>query len=366
MTPFKPAKPTLPAFDRSQMTPLPQATVEPAPLGTPTQMTPEMFREIRTGGTTAPTPQAPVVAPPSYNQQVVGQLNEQFATPTTAADQPDEVTRMRTEMDTYKTEMDSAFQKLQNLKTQTFNDEFEKRKLGAVKQKIVDKDSEIGEARRQRDEALNAVRGNRNMSSAMMRGEAKRIADFADANINNLINERNSIAQEYNSGLAEIEGEVSRATSDIETEYKHYADLMTRAQQQAADYQKMLREDLKRTQDQDNWERQLAQQLQIAQMRGSGGEGSPTRLTLVTDKFSGLPAGTFNPITGQYEPYQGDGGSANLPIEEKIRNRFSTNELQNMAKAAGYKSGGFMGIGGTGDVTSYLNAIKAGTVPSPI
>lgn len=307
-------------------------------------------------------------SPSAYSGEVTSQMKDEFGS-TEPEKETDEygIGKLRTDIDSYKTKMDESFQKLKQLQTQTFNDEYDKRNLESKKVGIKKIDDEIATLKNARDEDILKVRQNPNLSASQMSGDMKKLADFHNARINNLIEQRNSVAGEYNTELSEIDGIVGRAVKDAESEYGYYAGLLDQASGGLTSYQKALSDEMKDAQKQSNWERELAQALQIAQMRASDSGSGLQRLQLVTDKFSGLPSGVFNPYTGLYEPYEEDKGTAGTQsIEDRLRNRFSTSELEKMAKEAGYKTGGFLGMGKRGDVTAYINAIKSGLVSSPI
>lgn len=215
---------------------------------------------------------------------------------------------------TNKTKRDEAFQKLQGITTETFNSEYETRKLGEKKKRIETIDGNIASLRAARDKDLNEVSMNPNLSASQMTGDQKKQADFYNSQINNLINERNSVAGEYNSELDEIDRIVQNASTDARNEYSYFDSLFGEASGKIDSYNKTLREELASEQEQSNFEKQLAQALTIAQMRAddSGGGGSSDSWQLVYDDF-GNPLYWFNKKTREisYINAKDEGGNDN-------------------------------------------------------
>lgn len=216
------------------------------------------------------------------------------------------LTKYREDYDSYKTKRDDAFQSLKGITTDTFNSEYDSRKLEEKKQKIETLDGDIASLRAARDADLNEVRKNPNLSASQMTGDVKKQADFYNAQINNLINERNSVAGEYNSELDEIDRIVQNAVTDAQAEYAYYDGLFNEAGTNISSYESALREELLADQEQDNFERQLEQALTIAQMKGTGsGGGSDDNWKLVYDDY-GQPLYWFNSATKEIEYINGD------------------------------------------------------------
>lgn len=315
------------------------------------------------GGKTNPAPTTTPKSDTGYTGEVSAQLKDEYDTPTTKTTSPDD--EYKTNRDKYQTDMDKAFKKMKGIQTETYNKEYEAKGLGEKKAQITNLDNQIAQAKAMRDEALNKLRTNPGLSSAQMTGQAKKIADFQNATINNLIEQRNGVAGEYNSTLDEIDKIVSRTAGDALTEYEYYSGLYGKANDQLTEYQKTLREQLKDEQGQSNWERELAQALEIAQMKSDDSGSSSINLQLVKDSV-GAPTGTFNPRTGEYEQYPQSAGSGSKDLKTILLDKFGADGLAKKAKDAGYSTGGFFGMGKKGDVESYINAIKAGTIPSPL
>lgn len=279
-------------------------------------------------------------------------------------DDPYGLDKVRKDYDTYKKNRETAYNELKNITTTTFENEYKTKGLAEKKTKLSDIDSSISMAKKQRDDAINAIRTNPNLSASQMTGDIKKLADYQNSVINNLIEERNAIAEEYNAGLTEIDKIVQNNIADKSLDYKYWTDLLGESSGLIDNYTKSYREGLEKEQDQTNFEKQLAQALQIATMKEADG-GSSTKLDLVTDKYSGAPMGTFNPRTGQYEEYK-DNNSTPATLEDRLYDAYSEDELSQMAKSAGYtQKGGFLGLGKKGNIQAYIDAIKQGLTPTP-
>lgn len=208
-----------------------------------------------------------------------------------------------------KKERESAYKKLKGIATDTFNSEYDSRKLDKKKKRISTLDSDIAAAKSARDAAIDEVRRNPGLSASQMTGDIAKIRDNQNNVINNLISERNSVASEYNTELDEIDSIVGRATKDAELDYTYWGGLMTEAGSKLSEYDKALKAELEAELEQDNFERSLAQQLQIAQMRSAnsgGGGGSSDSWSLVYDDF-GKPKYWYNKKTKEIDYNVGGG-----------------------------------------------------------
>ena len=233
-----------------------------------------------------------------YNSTLKEELGE---------DTPSNIDTFRSDSNSYKISRDDAFTKLQGISTDTFNNEYDSRKLSERKERISSLDSDIAAARQLRDDAIAKVRSNPGLSAAQMTGDIAKLSDAQNAVINNLIGERNSTATEYNAELGEIDNIVERAAKDAQLEFGYFDGLFQEAAKNISDYESVMRQELKSTQDQNNFETQLAQQLQIANNRGSGGGGggNDANWKLVYDD-SGFPLYWFNSRTKEIDYNVGD------------------------------------------------------------
>ncbi len=138
----------------------------------------------------------------SYVDEVKTQLNEGD---TTESDDPYGLGKVRLDIEENTKKRDDAFAELKDISTKTFEDEYESRKLEEKKQKMSLLDGDIASKKAERDAAINKVRSNPGLSAAQMTGDIKKMSDYANNEINNLIAERNGVAGEYNNELEEID-----------------------------------------------------------------------------------------------------------------------------------------------------------------
>lgn len=299
----------------------------------------------------------------SYVDEVKSQLSDTPSTSTKDSD-PYGLADIRTKIDDATTKRDSAFAELKDISTKTFNDEYSKRGLEEKKTKMAALDAEIAAEKQKRDEAIAKVRSNPGLSAAQMTGDIKKLADYQNDVINTKIAERNSVASEYNTGLAEIDKIVGNVVKDKTLDYGYYDSVLKDLTGQVGDYTKLMREDLQNETQADQFDRQLAQALEIARMKSSDTGSNDVKLQLVSDQ--GDPKGTFNPATGKYTPYSGEDSTTPTSLRKKLLDEYGSTEVEKMAKQAGYKSGGIFGFGAKGDVEAYIKAIESGLISSPL
>jgi LysM repeat protein len=209
---------------------------------------------------------------------------------------------IKTDISGYRTKLDESFKKLQGIQTDVYDREYKDRELDKKKERMGQLDSEIAAKRSERDAAINKVRTNPGLSAAQMTGDIKKMTDAANAEINNLISQRNGLAGEYNAELDEIDRVITRESGDAGSEYKYYLDLLTGSEGKLGDYSKALVDELKLSQDEDQFTRQLENALLIAGMRGSGGG---TDWSLARDPITGDPLYWYNE-NGEIRSINGD------------------------------------------------------------
>jgi len=206
--------------------------------------------------------------------------------------------KTKADLDTYKTNRESAYNDLKDLRASSYDDEYTKRDLGTKKTEIDSIDSQINEEKKLRDDELYKIRSNRGLSASQMTGDIKKVADYQNNVINNLIEQRNGLSNAYNGSLGEIDKMVENSLKDKSLDYQYWDDLYNEADKSINEYSTQYREQLADTQDQSNFEKQLAQALSIATMNSSdGGSASNPKLQLITDALGNATA-TFNPYTG--------------------------------------------------------------------
>lgn len=209
-----------------------------------------------------------------------------------------------------KTVSDAA-NMLAGLKTKAYEEEYAKSGLTDKKTKISTLDQSIASAKAARDEAISKVQANPGLSAALLTGTVSKLSDKANANINNLIAERNSLATDYNTGLSEVGTRVSARTGDAETAYNTAKDALSGITGQAKDYQSALVDALKNKSTADYQTKQLAISLMNAQTAAQNA-GKKGNLTLARDS-NGQPLywidaqGTIVPLSASDTEAAGGG-----------------------------------------------------------
>lgn len=241
----------------------------------------------------------------SYVDEVKSQLGSDTAD--TSKD-PYGLASIKTKIDDATTKRDSAFSELKDVSTKTFNDEYSKRGLEEKKTKMSALDGQIATEKQKRDDAIAKVRANPGLSAAQMTGDIKKLADYQNDVINNLITERNGVATEYNTGLSEIDKIVENTVKDKTLDYGYYDSVLKDLNSKVSDYTTAYREDLQNTTKNDQFDRQLAQALEIAQLNASKKGSNSSNLQLKSDPRTGDPLYWFDPETGEITYINADQG----------------------------------------------------------
>jgi hypothetical protein len=197
---------------------------------------------------------------------------------------------------------DQVMRDLENQRTQLFNKEYENRELDKQKERMRSLDERVDDMRKEREDAILSARRNPNISAGVLTGETQKITDYYNQNINNEINKRNALAEQYNRELDEIEGTVNRNLQDLETQYDHWGGVIEQASGDLDRYTQALQEALTGQQEQSRWEREMAQDWEIAQMRNKESETRPDKMQVLTNPYTGEPVGLINPYTGERFP----------------------------------------------------------------
>ena len=194
------------------------------------------------------------------------------------ADSVYDVAGYKTKASEASTKKQELFGKIQNFETSRYNELYETGKLGEVKSKIEEKDNEIAEAKRVLNESLAKVRSNPGASAATITGEVGVIQDKLGNQINNLIAERNSLADSYNSGIAEIRDRIGSELKDLEREYNFYSQQEEEANTYLRAYQEAILEELRKEDERayqsSTGDTDFARQLELIRAKESASAGS--------------------------------------------------------------------------------------------
>lgn len=195
-------------------------------------------------------------------------------------------TSLQTNLDDAKKKREDAFSKLDGFRTDRYQSLLDERDVDTKKEKVSELDSLITQKKNERDQALAKIRKNPGASASTLTGEGKVASDLLNNEINNLIGQRNSLANEYNSELAEIDSIVGREAKDLENSLGFFDTSVSEAETLLNTYQKALIDELRREEDRgysiEDDLRDFEQALEIARMKDTG---AGTNYTILTDQF---------------------------------------------------------------------------------
>ena len=227
---------------------------------------------------------------------------------------------LRKEINQAQQRRDETMKEIENRQVELFNEEYQNRDLDQTKGQIKEIDSELDNLRNQREEAILTARRNPNISAGVLSGEVQKINDYYNSVINNQIEQRNAIAQQYNNELEEIDAMTQRQLGDLENQYNHYNSIIDQATRHMNRYEDLLREEMQRERQEQQWEQEMALQLQSLE------EGERDRLQAITDPYTGEVTGFYNPYTREVMDPKEDGASedSRLSVTDDVRNSVRT------------------------------------------
>lgn len=207
---------------------------------------------------------------------------------------------------------ESAFNALKGARESIYQEEYKSSGLGKTKEKMSELESQIAAKKAERDKAVAQSQKNPYASAATLSGDKGKALDAYNADINNLIEQRNGLATEYNSGLSELDRVVGNRTKDLETEYNYWSGEEEAANKQVDSYTQALlsalkdeetytREDARNAIEDQQW----AKELQVAMAKAADGGSGGYNLQLITDPNTGNPKALFDPRKGSVTPLGG-------------------------------------------------------------
>lgn len=218
--------------------------------------------------------------------------------------------------DTYS-KLQSAESELQGYQTRRYDEEYSKAGLEGIKGAIATLDTNISSEKNVRDESVSKIRKNPGYSAATITGETAEVQKLANAKINNLIDERNTKAGDYNAKLAELTNKVGMETKSKEAAVNSMRYNMQFLGGLLENYQKTRATELAAKTESERWEREFevklyqAQTGRISATKTGGGGVSQQQ---VKDAWGNV-IGYFNPSTGETVYYGAEeGGGAAAPM----------------------------------------------------
>ncbi len=244
-----------------------------------------------------------VSAPAARSNEVRSSLAPEENTAYTPTDDRVESNRFQTELTDNKKKQEDAFKKLEGFRTKRYDSLRKERGLEKYRGEITSLDKQIADRKSERDASLAKVKKNPGASAATITGEVRGVTDQLNADINNLISQRNTAAGSYNTELGEIDRIVAQEAGDLESELGFYNTAVTNSSSALSKYNEAIVDELRRTEDR-NYAvaddlRDFEQALQVARIKGSG-SNSGTTYQLKFDPITG-ESFLFNPKTGDVE-----------------------------------------------------------------
>lgn len=180
-----------------------------------------------------------------------------------------DIPKLQTDMETNRTQLKSAEDALKGYQTKRYDEEYSKAELGTIKSKVAKIDGDIAKEKSVRDVSVSKVRRNPYYSAATITGEVDEIARAASAKINNLIDQRNSSAEQYNATLGEVTKKIAMETASKEREVEDLRYNLNWMTNQLTTYQTIRSQELSSAKTQERWEMDFATKLAaIEESRG--------------------------------------------------------------------------------------------------
>ena len=201
-----------------------------------------------------------------------------------------------------------AYDELIGLQSKTYESEYNKAGLGGLKTNIASIDTQIKDRKALRDQMLRDEEG-KPIPQWMITGRKKLEIDRATDDINRLIDERNSLAEQYNLGINEVIRKVEQKTADAQTKYAFWENEEKRLSKLVETYQDILSKELARKEAAQKWEKEFALQLEEAR------KPKERALQSIQDEY-GRVIGYFDPATGKTHYYPA-GELGEIPTTKK-------------------------------------------------
>ncbi|MFA4846246.1 MAG: hypothetical protein WC654_06860, partial [Patescibacteria group bacterium] len=142
-----------------------------------------------------------------------------------------------------------------------YDEEYVKEGLGEIESRLAALDGQISGGKGTRDTSISKTRRNPFYSAATITGETAEVEQQANRNIGNLIDERNSLAEQYNTKLGKVNTRISQETEDKAREIESLRFDLNRYDQSISDYRGELRSQLNFDTEAERWEAEFGLRL---------------------------------------------------------------------------------------------------------
>lgn len=172
--------------------------------------------------------------------------------------------KLQSDISTTQSKLKTAEDTLKGYKAKRYDEEYAKEGLGDLESRIATLDGQISGEKGTRDTSVSKTRRNPFYSAATITGETAEIEQQANRNISNLIDERNSLAEQYNTKLGKVNSRVADETAEKQREIESLRFDLDRFDRSMSDYRNELRSQLSFDTEADRWEAEFGLRLQEA------------------------------------------------------------------------------------------------------
>ena len=169
--------------------------------------------------------------------------------------------KLQSDLASTQSRLKEAEESLKGYRTKRYDEEYQKEGLSALESRIAALDSQISGEKGVRDTSVSKTRRNPFYSAATITGETAEIEQQANRNIGNLIDERNSLAEQYNTKLGKVNTRIAQETEDKAREIESLRFNLNRLDQTMGDYRNELRSQLSFDTEAERWEAEFALRL---------------------------------------------------------------------------------------------------------
>ncbi len=250
----------------------------------------------------------------------------------------DDLAGLQKQVQDTQTSLKTAQDSLKGIRTTRYSEEYSANGLDAIKNKISTLDDRIASEKSRRDESISKVRKNPYYSAADITGESAEIERLANANINNLIEERNGTAGSYNSAVDEITKKISLETADKGEEVQNLEYNLNHFTNQLSNYQNVRNQELSQKENKQQWEMEFALRLEDAEKAAK--ESTKPKTSISEYEASGnLWRDVINAETGEVIKHENLGSAAKSSSASTSENeRFSLRVSQGAEPDSGLRA----------------------------
>ena len=219
---------------------LPIGTVLTIPTETPTERVTEIRNQLEVGAGATPTPEAPTTET-GLGKFTGGEYD---------------ISKIQTDLAGASAEKKKAYDAMVGLQTSLYDQEYQKAGLADVKTKIAGVDTDITNRKAQRDQMLLDEMG-KPIPQWMITGRKKLEVEAATKDLNQLIDQRNSLASQYNTGLENVTRKVEYGIKDASTKYGYWESEESRLSDLSKTYQATLASELSKETQAEQWAKEF-------------------------------------------------------------------------------------------------------------